>query len=204
MILRKIFSNCYKPHGVWGKLIIHGMDIGHSYVSNWGIGNLPPTEFHSILDIGCGGGRCVKIFLEQYPKAKVTAIDHSKLSVKKTSSKNADAIKTGRLNVIEGNVAALPFNDNTYDLVTAFETIYFWPGPLESFKEVYRVLDNGGIFMIVNEVDGISPTMKRWQSLVENLAVYETEEILGYLAEAGFKTISHNKKNHWLCVIAQK
>ena len=35
-----------------------------------------------------------------------------------------------------------------YDLVTAFETIYFWPGLEKSFSEVCRVLKKGGTFAI--------------------------------------------------------
>ena len=41
-----------------------------------------------------------------------------------------------------------------YELATAFETIYFWPGLEKCFAEVARILKPGGIFMIVNESDG--------------------------------------------------
>ena len=40
---------------------------------------------------------------------------------------NEKLINEGKVEVMEGNVINLPFEDNTFDIVTAFETIYFWP-----------------------------------------------------------------------------
>ena len=41
-------------------------------------------------------------------------------------------------------------------MATAFETVYFWPEIEKSFAEVRRILSPGGIFLIVNEDDGLS------------------------------------------------
>lgn len=60
------------------------------------------------------------------------------------------------------NVAQLLFADEQFDLATAFETVYFWPGPADSFREVYRVLRLGGTFLIVNESDGTNQADEKW------------------------------------------
>lgn len=39
-----------------------------------------------------------------------------------------DMIASGRCEVVGGDVLAMPFTDGRFDLATAFETIYFWPG----------------------------------------------------------------------------
>ena len=39
-------------------------------------------------------------------------------------------------------------------MVTAFETVYFWPELAQNFREVYRVLKPGGVFFICNEANG--------------------------------------------------
>ncbi len=49
---------------------------------------------------------------------------------------------------------ALPFADTSFDVATAFETVYFWPDIRRSLSEVARVIRRGGTFMISNEVDG--------------------------------------------------
>ena len=63
-------------------------------------------------------------------------------------------IASGRCTVIQGNVAELPFDDESFELATAFETVYFWPGLEHCFSEVCRVLQPGGRFIICNESDG--------------------------------------------------
>ena len=64
----------------------------------------------------------------------------SDVSVSKASAYNADAIKNGRCEVMQGDVSALTLPEEEYDLATAFETIYFWPGLKECFAQVAKVL----------------------------------------------------------------
>jgi ubiquinone/menaquinone biosynthesis C-methylase UbiE len=53
---------------------------------------------------------------------------------------------------MHGTVSSLPFADNMFDFVTAFETYYFWPNLNDDLKEIKRVLKPGGTLLIVNEV----------------------------------------------------
>ena len=46
----------------------------------------------------------------------------------------------------QASVAELPFEAEQFDVVTAFETVYFWPELAQNFREVYRVLKPGGTF----------------------------------------------------------
>lgn len=68
--------------------------------------------------------------------------------------RNRDAIAEGRCSVYEGSAELLPFGANHFDVITAFETIYFWPNLPNTLKEIKRVLKPGGTFLIVNEADG--------------------------------------------------
>ncbi len=80
-------------------------------------------------------------------KGNVTGVDYSPVSVEKSKKVNADAIDKGRCQVKEASVSTLPFKDNTFVMVTAFETVYFWPDIEKSFAEVKRVLAPGGKFL---------------------------------------------------------
>ena len=75
-----------------------------------------------------GGGRNAGELMKKYPKAKLTALDYSDISVAKASEYNKKAIAEGKCSVVRGNVAELPFENESFDLATAFETVYFWPG----------------------------------------------------------------------------
>ena len=58
------------------------------------------------------------------------------MSVEKTRQVNQAAIAAGRCTVQQGNVAALP-DAAEFDLITAFETVYFWPDG--SFSHNHRL-----------------------------------------------------------------
>lgn len=166
------------------------------------------TKLHpsKIIDLGCGGGRNAAELLKRFPAATVHALDYSEVSVQKTKQFNQQAIKNGRLQVTHANVLNLPFSADTFDLATAFETVYFWPGPLESFKEVYRILKKGGCFLIVNESDGTNKADDKWLKIIDNMKIYTVEQLEFFLTEAGFSeiTIDHKNKKHHICILAKK
>ena len=112
------------------------------------------------MDLGCGGGRNAGELLKKYPKAHVTAIDYSELSVEKAKAFNQAAIAAGRCEVRQGDVSDLRLPDSSFDLATAFETVYFWRGLDRCFRQIVRILKPGGIFMICNESDGLDETGK--------------------------------------------
>jgi len=157
-LLSKIFSNTRKPEGFFGKMMVNGMNGGgHAQMANWALSSVQIKEDDQILDIGCGGGANIARLLQRAPKGVVQGIDYSSVSVAKSSKVNAKAIAEGRCKVQEASVVKLPFGESVFDLVTAFETIYFWPDIEHCFDEVKRVLKPGGQFVIVNESDGSGP-----------------------------------------------
>ena len=206
-LLSKIFSNTRKPEGFFGRMMVNGMNGGgHAAMANWALSSLQIKEDGQLLDIGCGGGGNIARLLKRCPSGTVTGIDYSSVSVEKSKKVNAQAIQDGRCRVVEGSVAVLPFEENAFDMVTAFETIYFWPDMEHCFGEVKRVLKPGGQFIIVNESDGSGPMDAKWESLIEGMHTYKPEEIRLHLSNAGFKGINIRKDEakHWLMVTAEK
>jgi hypothetical protein len=57
----------------------------------------------------------------------------------------------GRVQILQGSVATLPFPDCTFDLVTAVETPYYWPDLPANVREILRVLKPGGTFALIAE-----------------------------------------------------
>ena len=158
-----------------------------------------------VLDCGCGGGANIKTLLKLCPKGKVQGIDYSAVSVEKARKVNAGAIAAGRCNVQQASVAELPFEAEQFDVVTAFETVYFWPELAQNFREVYRVLKPGGVFFICNEANGDTDKDKKWTEIIGGMTIYTDTALKEYLEQAGFCKIQSNKnKKGWLCVTAQK
>ena len=142
------FENTRKPVGFGGKIMVAMMNFGHSAMAEWGLRFLQPAQDAMVLDCGCGGGANIKTLLKLCPKGRVQGIDYSAVSVEKARKVNARAIAAGRCTVQQASVAELPFEAEQFDVVTAFETVYFWPELAQNFREVYRVLKPGGTFYI--------------------------------------------------------
>ena len=205
-LFRKYVNQTRKPEGFLGKLMIIGMNSGHARMADWGMGYLEGIAPQMIVDLGCGGGRNVGALLKKYPSAKGTAVDYSELSVEKAKAFNAGVISKGRLEVKQGDVSSLDLPDGTYDLATAFETIYFWPGLEKCFKEVARILKEGGIFLISNESDGEDATSLKFEKIIDGMKCYTPEQISEALRAAGFSkvTTDHHPSKPWITVIAKK
>ena len=207
-IFKQFFNNTRKPDGWMGKLMVNGMNQGHAAVSDWGLSYFPdiPVAAHSMgANFGCGGGRNTAALLKRFPAATVTALDYSKVACDKTKQFNRHEVQIGRCNVVQGDVSRLPFEAATFDVITAFETVYFWPELAQNFREVYRVLKPGGVFFICNEANGETTKDDKWTQIIDGMAIYTDTALKEYLEKAGFCQIqSHKNKKGWLCVTAQK
>jgi ubiquinone/menaquinone biosynthesis C-methylase UbiE len=146
-----------------------------------------------------------KPLLKRCPKGKVQGIDYSAVSVEKARKVNACAIAAGQCTVQQASVAELPFEAEQFDVVTAFETVYFWPELTQNFREVYRVLKPGGTFFICNEANGETAKDDKWTQIINGMTIYTDADLKVYLEQAGFGRVqSHKNKKGWLCVTAQK
>ena len=205
-LFKNYVSQTRKPEGKLGKMMLNGMNSGHAKMADWGLSHLKTIAPESIIDLGCGGGRNAGELLKKYPSAVGTAVDYSSLSVEKARDYNKDIITAGRLEVRQGDVSALDIPEGEYDLATAFETIYFWPGLEKCFTEVARILKNGGYFMIVNESDGTDAASLKFEKIIDGMKCYTTEQITEALKKAGFSKIKtdHHKTKPWITVIAKK
>ena len=205
-LFNDFISQTRKPEGILGKMMVNGMNGGHAKMADWGMSHLSKIAPKEIVEIGCGGGRNAGALLEKYPDAKVTAIDYSDVSVAKATSYNQKMIDAGRCVVKQGDVSKLDLSEEAYDLATAFETIYFWPGLEKCFAEVAKVLKPGGVFMIVNESDGTDEVSLKFEKKINGMKCYTGDAIETALKAAGFKktkTIHHDSKP-WITVLAKK
>ncbi len=205
-LFKKYVNQTRKPEGFLGKLMIGGMNGGHAKLADWGMGHLANISPKAIVELGCGGGRNAKALLKRYPNAKLVAVDYSALSVEKTKAYNRKLIAAGRCTVLQGNVKALPFADASFDLATAFETVYFWPGLSDCFAEVCRVLKPGGTFLICNESDGTDETGLKFEKIIEGMKCHTVEALSSALKAAGFSSITVDRfvNKPWITVRAEK
>ena len=205
-LAKRFFSQTRKPEGFLGKIMLGTMNSGHAKLADWGVSHLPDAAPNNVVDLGCGGGRNAGELLKRYPKAHVTAVDYSELSVEKARAYNKAMIAAGRCEVLQGDVSELKLPTEAYDLATAFETIYFWPGLERCFAQVQKVLRPGGYFMICNESDGTDPTSLKFEQIIDGMKNHTAQEIEAALKAAGFADVKtdHHPSKPWLTVLARK
>jgi ubiquinone/menaquinone biosynthesis C-methylase UbiE len=182
------FDNMRKPKGKLGKIQLKSMNKEHTPVSLWGLKHLDIQDDYIVLDIGCGGG--ININRMSKNAKKVYGVDYSIESVNLSREVNRQEIYDGKVEILKGNVQDLPFEDNTFDIVTAFETVYFWPNIEKSFGEVKRVLKPGGIFLIGMESNGNDNLTMKISAKLINMTVYNDEEITEFLKNNGYSQIT--------------
>ncbi|MBR3113754.1 MAG: class I SAM-dependent methyltransferase [Methanobrevibacter sp.] len=209
-----LLINARNPQGKLGNELIDKMNVNHEGLAKWSLSHLDISKDNVILDIGCGGGVNVKRFLKM-TENKVYGIDYSELAVKRSIKLNKSAVDEGKCEIIKGSVSDLPFNDNSFDIVTGFETVYFWPDFSNDLKEVLRVLKDNGIIFIANEALPKEGD-ERQKELIEllDMKIYSEDELVESLKLAGFSKVTTYLKDskdsftgedaEWICVIAQK
>lgn len=188
-LLKKFFANAAKPKGLVGKLVVSIMNRGHAPVAAWGFSHLTLRGDEDVLDCGCGGGANIAQFLRVLPRGHVTGLDYSEVSVEKSKALNAAAVAAGRCAVVQCALPEMPFEDGRFDVVTAFETIYFWPEITDCFRAVLRVLKPGGVFMITNEAGKKNERSLKWTRIVDGMTVYTADELKELLTHAGFARV---------------
>lgn len=205
-IIKKYMNQTRKPEGFLGNLMITGMNTGHAAMAKWGSDYLRVSDPAAVIDLGCGGGSNVRALAQKYTGAKVTGLDYSELSVERSRAYNSSLIDSGRCEIVRGDVSDTNLPDSSFDLATAFETIYFWPGLEKCFSEVARILGPDGTFMIVNEADGAEGPSKQYEKIIEGMKIYTPEEIETALKSAGFDRVTtyHHDSKPWITVIAEK
>jgi ubiquinone/menaquinone biosynthesis C-methylase UbiE len=194
-----------KPHGEEGIETIKNMNENHKPISEFAFECVNVGKNDKILDIGCGGGVNIEKFLKLTTN-NVDGLDYSEISVKESIKRNQKAVDDKKCKIIRADVSKMPIDDGTYDLVSAFETIYFWPDIQKSFKEVLRIIKTDGQFMIAQGTDGNHPDDEKWLNSVEGMTVYTASELEKYLLNVGFSCVKSFKKedDYILVVIAKK
>jgi ubiquinone/menaquinone biosynthesis C-methylase UbiE len=200
-ILKSFFSQCARPEGALGRVMLSFMNYTHAPLTNWGLKLVDVQDGWTMLDVGCGGGFTIRRLLKRSKDAQVYGIDISEESVVKAKKVNAKVLDK-HVFVTQGSAEKLPYEDGKFDLVTAVETVYFWPNLPNCLQEVRRVLKSGGKFAILVEV---VDSDSKWTNVVEGMTAYSPEDLKKLLDEAGLtQTEIHRKKPTYATIIGVK
>lgn len=192
-LLTRLVEQAKKPKGKVGSIMLSIMNSAHNGLNKWAFDHVNIKDGTVILDIGTGGGNTIHTLSILNKTGKLYGIDHSEQAVKESIKKNKTAVEKGRIEIQQASVSNIPFEDNFFDLITAFQTHYFWPDIENDIKEVFRVLKPNGKLLIVSEYSKVHYHMENYKS---------DREMDQLLSAIGFRRGKFYKEaqQKWLCI----
>ena len=176
------------PRGFAGRVTLIFMNRGHKsiYENVAKVLELRPED--DLLEVACGNG----YFLKKYASHvhSVAGLDLSELTVKLATKKNKERVAAGTAEFVHGEASKLPWEDNKFSVASVMGSFTAFPKPLDSLKEMHRVLRPSGRAVIGiewNAEDGLDHTKH-----VEKygMRMYTEDEVRTMMKEAGFSEIS--------------
>ena len=133
------------------------------------------------LDLGCGTGRLVKDLINS--GAEVVGIDISDEMIK--IMKN----KFPKVESLLADSENLPFEDNSFDFVIASFFIVHLKNLTKTFDEIYRVLKDGGKFVLTNINQRKAPKLDidSGKKIVIQSYYHRPEDVIKALENSFFK-----------------
>jgi Methylase involved in ubiquinone/menaquinone biosynthesis len=154
--------------------------------AQWTVSLLNIQPKSRLLEIGFGGGVSTQLASKEASEGFLAGIDHSATMVQVARKRNADAIKAGRMELNQGDAAAVPYPDDSFDIVFSLHSIYFWKNPVECVKGFRRVLKPGGLLAITIQPEN------RWgreQAGAPGMTLFSGNQVGELFSSAGFQNV---------------
>lgn len=143
-----------------------------------------------LLEIGVGSGANLKKFIDWGWSADGLDFD----------AKAVEACKAQGLNVMHGDLASQNFTEGQYDAMFSSHVLEHVPDPKALFRESFRVLSGGGVFVAVtpNANSLLHRLFKRaWRGLEppRHLQIFTRQALKKLAAESGFSRVEVHSSN---------
>ncbi len=107
------------------------------------------TKPKTILDIATGTGDLAIQFAEKTSAEKIVGLDLSEGMLSVARKKVSGNPISGKIEFLQADSEALPFEDNTFDAITVSFGIRNFENLEKGLSEIFRVLKKGGIFVVL-------------------------------------------------------
>ena len=109
------------------------------------LSGVPDGFSGKLLEVPVGTGVLTIPVYRELPKADVTCLDYSDAMMASALAK-AKAAGVQNVRFVQGDVGALPFEDERFDIVLSLNGFHAFPDKEAAWRETYRVLKKGGTF----------------------------------------------------------
>jgi SAM-dependent methyltransferase len=171
------------PSGLFGRMAGSFMAFANAKPNALAMAALDLGEGESLLELGCGPGYALQGLLRVPRLRWAIGLDWSEVMLARAARGNRLALETGRLALVRGDFARLPFSDEIADAVLAVNVVYFMSNSA-AVREARRVLRPGGR-IVLYATD--RSAMLRWPFAgPDTHRLFDQSELTVLLADAGF------------------
>lgn len=118
-----------------------GTDFGLLWQAAEVVGELPDGA--AVLDVPCGGGVALR-GMRPGQDIRYVAADISPAMLRRTEEAAHERGLARQVELVEADVAAMPFPDATFDLCVSFTGLHCFPDVRGAVREIARVVRPGG------------------------------------------------------------
>lgn len=187
-----------------GNLMLERMNVHHAPLYAWGHGHITIEKAKAVLDIGCGGGQNILNMAAMAPAARLYGADISEASLNMTGKVCKSLSDAGRLTLIKSDAGKISLPDGSLDAATAFETTYYWDDIGAAFRNVWRMLSPGGVFLVCNEDGSLKGNEEIGAAL--SMRFYSADDLSALMRGAGFSGVTgfSHENGRWVCAAGIK
>src|SRR5215218_1309922 len=172
-----------RPRGLAGR--VAGWIMAHRSSNrrrnSWAVSLLDVQPDDRVLEIGFGPGIAIAELGHIATEGYVCGVDHSAVMVRQAARRNAEGIRSGRIDLRLGSVEQLPAFEAPFDKILAVNALEFSGHALELLAELRKVLGGGGRIAIAFQPRGRGAT--------DEAAGARGQAIVAALRDAGFSRV---------------
>ncbi|MFZ0693040.1 MAG: class I SAM-dependent methyltransferase [Alphaproteobacteria bacterium] len=172
------------PTGLAGRMVGNAMRLANRRPNALAIHALEIAPQDEILELGFGPGQAIERMVALAPCGRIYGVDRSAVMLDQARSRNAEAIRSGRVFLKQSDFDQIPLPGASVDKILAVNVIYFWADVAKVVQEVRRVLRPGGLLSIYATDASV---MRHWKFAgPETHRLFNGYELAAALRHAGF------------------
>lgn len=144
-------------------------NYGDYATNRLGVDALDLADNTILVDIGCGTGSALRHAAKRISNGKLIGIDPVEKMVEIAQKQTAESGLAEKITFYQAAAESLPLEDNSADLVIAFDSFDHWQSQTQGLKEVHRVLRPKSLFVVVKDASlpGNEESIQNLLSLTE-------------------------------------